>query len=783
MYPDMKDYVKAITQAKNRLNTLLFEPVFKQETNGAKQLIRFSGGFSIVFKVKDVNGRYYAIKCFTKKIPERFSRYQIISNYIHDHNKSSSYFVRYEYIENELFVLSSYSKENWYPVLKMDWVEGKTLGEIIKISCKKNDIIALKHIRDNWNHLCLYLLKHNIAHGDLKHDNIIVTKENALVLIDYDGLYVPELQNTKALEYGSKNYQHPNRKISNYDENIDHFSMLIIKLSLCVLILKPSLFKFNTRENIIFTKSDFINFDDSELIDNIKSINDPYLNRLIKELKQSCLSEDISIPNISNILKKNSSTICINYLNYTIFFIAILFVIACSYYILTGNKTENQHIAENNELDNTLSVIEDNHRIKEDKQIALPKSEKNNINQYFCQSENGVNLREKPDLNSKVVAVIKPKEIVRIINRIDCNHRDCFPFYKVLYQDKIMGWATPGKDYDWFIPVYENNILINVSEVEKKAVSTQITKRNNDNSINQYICLSDSGVNLRERPDVNSKIIAVIESQDIIKVINKADCVSSDCFPFYNVVYKDKIKGWASPGKNYEWLSPLYKTKQGDNDISITVFKAEYSPLDKNKIDQNENVYICQSDSGVNLREKPDIRSNKLAQIAYNDMIRVIDIINCGIDDDCFPFFKIVYKEQIKGWTTPGKNYEWFLPVCEDDIEKIKKTIIGTVYNWAEMWSNMNIDKYLQFYSPNFSPENNINTIEWIENRKKNLKKKYIKITIQNYRIYFESCNKARAYFDQKYISNNFKSSCRKLLIFELFNNNWLIIKEKAIMK
>ena len=37
------------------------------------------------------------------------------------------------------------------------------------------------------------------AHGDLKPDNILVRDDGSLVLVDYDGMYVPAMQGQKAL--------------------------------------------------------------------------------------------------------------------------------------------------------------------------------------------------------------------------------------------------------------------------------------------------------------------------------------------------------------------------------------------------------------------------------------------------------------------------------------------------------------------------------------------------------------------------------------------------------
>jgi len=293
------DYINAIKHLDNRLNKLTSLSLeYVQESPESKDPFCCSGNFSIVFKVKDIQNNYYAMKCFTKECSDRFYRYKTIADYLEQLN--SEYFVKYEYLENEIYI-TKLQKE--FPLLKMSWVHGKTLGDKIQEACIHKDLDTFKTIYDQWDNLCKFLLENFIAHGDLKHDNIIVTPDNRLVLIDYDGMYIPPLKHLKSIEGGGFAYQHPKRNHTIYNEDLDHFSMLIIKFSLYALIKKPDLFQtFHTGENIIFSKKDFINIQNSPLIIEIENINDPYLNRLLQELKKSCISQSIANPNIFELL-------------------------------------------------------------------------------------------------------------------------------------------------------------------------------------------------------------------------------------------------------------------------------------------------------------------------------------------------------------------------------------------------------------------------------------------------------------------------------------------------
>lgn len=187
-----------------------------------------AGNFAVVFKAKR-NNKNYALKCFHSLIEDRKFRYDKISEFIA--NNPSEYFVNYKFMEDELWV-----NEDEYPVIWMDWVEGVTLGAKIKELCASYDTMGLVELRSQFMKMASWLRKSEFAHGDLKHDNIIVSKSGGLKLIDYDGAYVPDLNGRLATELGSRSYQHPKRKKTDFNSNLDDFSILIIYASFQLLI-------------------------------------------------------------------------------------------------------------------------------------------------------------------------------------------------------------------------------------------------------------------------------------------------------------------------------------------------------------------------------------------------------------------------------------------------------------------------------------------------------------------------------------------------------------------
>src|SRR6185295_15620786 len=133
-----------------------------------------------------------------------------------------------------------------------------------------------------------------IAHGDLQHGNIIV-EHGALRLVDHDGLFVPEMEGWQSSEVGHQHYQHPHRDARCFDSNLDNFSSLVIYLTLVSLMERPELWKEHHDENLLFTKSDFLNPSESKLFAKIKEIG-PEHRHLAEVLETAAQGEPDSVP-------------------------------------------------------------------------------------------------------------------------------------------------------------------------------------------------------------------------------------------------------------------------------------------------------------------------------------------------------------------------------------------------------------------------------------------------------------------------------------------------------
>ena len=67
-----------------------------------------------------------------------------------------------------------------------------------------------------------------IFYKDLILEKLIDVKEDgSLVLVDYDGMYVPAMKGQKSREIGSPDFRHPKRTEDNFNEHIDDFYMIM----------------------------------------------------------------------------------------------------------------------------------------------------------------------------------------------------------------------------------------------------------------------------------------------------------------------------------------------------------------------------------------------------------------------------------------------------------------------------------------------------------------------------------------------------------------------------
>ena len=250
-YPLISEYIEAIRSAEDNFDKLSnLRPVL----DGVGNPVMSSGNFAVVFKMKDIQtNKFYAVKCFTREQEEREERYREIIKVLDE--IKSPYFVSTKFYDKELFVDTSQSDDTEFPVLVMDWVEGLCLDkymQVIRDNKARRELLAQKFQK----FVCWLLPKH-FAHGDLKPDNIIVKDDGNIVLVDYDGMFVPSLYGKPALELGTPMFRYKNRTLDDFNEYVDDYAAVFILLILKIGVIHPNVIENFEKEGNLFdiTKS------------------------------------------------------------------------------------------------------------------------------------------------------------------------------------------------------------------------------------------------------------------------------------------------------------------------------------------------------------------------------------------------------------------------------------------------------------------------------------------------------------------------------------------------
>jgi formylglycine-generating enzyme required for sulfatase activity len=215
----------------------------------------YSGSFADVYQACAPDGTRWAVKCFTREVSGLRERYQQISRHLAQARLPFS--VDFSYLEQGIRVAGV-----WYPVLKMEWVEGLTLNQFVARYVDKPAMLeALLQI---WVRMGKYLRDAEIAHCDLQHGNVLLVPGGsanslALKLIDYDGMWVPALAGKKSGEVGHPSYQHPQRvREETYSLEVDRFSLLLVATALRALMVKGGELwqKYDNGDNLLFKEAD-----------------------------------------------------------------------------------------------------------------------------------------------------------------------------------------------------------------------------------------------------------------------------------------------------------------------------------------------------------------------------------------------------------------------------------------------------------------------------------------------------------------------------------------------
>lgn len=257
MWPTPQDYNEAVQQPQACFTDAELRRC-RVELNHLGLPRPMTGAFASVYRLSNVSGTSWAVRCFLEHRDDMKERYKAIKAAIA--GPAQDLFASFEYIERGIKV-----RNEWYPILKMEWVEGDSIDRYLDRHVKTRAKVVSLH--KQFRELALKLKNAGIAHGDLQHGNILVT-ENGLRLIDYDDMFVAGLAGKVSHELGHRNFQHPKRSNEHFNADLDNFAEWVIDLSLKALVVEPDIWRdFHCGDDcLLFRHKDFKEPDDSAIL-------------------------------------------------------------------------------------------------------------------------------------------------------------------------------------------------------------------------------------------------------------------------------------------------------------------------------------------------------------------------------------------------------------------------------------------------------------------------------------------------------------------------------------
>jgi hypothetical protein len=301
-WPDLTEYHEAVQHPRQAFA----DPGLKAVT---LELDRFgmpkpaTGGNAVVYKAKEPGGflsfkKTWAIRCFLRPISDHAERYEAISKHLR--KVHLPYDVNFQFLKQGIRIRS-----NWFPIVKMQWADGDLLHSHIEKHLRHPASLAA--LRAKWVTLVRHLEAAQMAHGDLQHGNILV-RGGSILLVDYDGMWVPALRGRNATETGHRAYQHPKRSEQDYGQEIDRFSALVIYLSLAALERDATLWeRFHTGDNLIFVLEDFHQWGRSAIWQQLRRIGSGEIDQLAAAVAAMVQQHPMKVSNLDSVLKNLAS--------------------------------------------------------------------------------------------------------------------------------------------------------------------------------------------------------------------------------------------------------------------------------------------------------------------------------------------------------------------------------------------------------------------------------------------------------------------------------------------
>lgn len=238
----------------------------------------FVGNNAVVCRCRVAEGEY-AVKCYPR------------------HHRNAKTIYGDAYREAEFAVYTLLGEVEYVDVVATPWIEGRSLDKLL-CDPKTN----YRQLSERFDAFALDVLRGEGAHGDIKPDNIIVSEDGSLHLIDHDAAWLPGFTHKDMEEAGTPSYSHPLREERRFDKSIDDFSIALMSTMLAALALRRESFEpYIDADNALFNPREVVAGSDSMLIAAL-SLFERKADHRHRAIAYALYNSDGTIPNLAELL-------------------------------------------------------------------------------------------------------------------------------------------------------------------------------------------------------------------------------------------------------------------------------------------------------------------------------------------------------------------------------------------------------------------------------------------------------------------------------------------------
>lgn len=279
-FPISIDYIQAVVAHSRTFQVDELKTARFALNDARNRPLARPGQNAVVFRA-DIEGDAEALRFFTYMDDHVRNRYLALADFLPEAGLDT-WLTPPVWVDDAVEV-----KGELWPLVRMDWVEGRTLDDYVGTCVTNGDVAAIERLAEAWRDMIGRLQDARFAHGDLQHNNVLVDADGGLHLIDFDGSWVPGMHELPApKENGHRNYQRDGKR---WDRWMDTFPALVVYLSLTMVARQPNLWHaLHTSDCIAFAKPDFQPPHETAVWRHIASIDDTKVTRLANELLTCC---------------------------------------------------------------------------------------------------------------------------------------------------------------------------------------------------------------------------------------------------------------------------------------------------------------------------------------------------------------------------------------------------------------------------------------------------------------------------------------------------------------